>query len=58
MNGAVYIRTPVASKKAFATAAGDVIATGSPTPPAKLSFALHWTTIGVTFGASLKRMIG
>src|SRR5580765_4453974 len=48
--GAVRIRTPVASKKAFATAAGAATVTGSPTPAAKGVFAYvsHWTTIGVT----------
>ena len=35
VNGAVRIRTPVASKNAFATAAAAATATGSPTPAAK-----------------------
>jgi hypothetical protein len=54
--GAVLIRTPVASKKAFAIAAGTGTLLGSPEPVGARS--LRWTILVLTFGASRKRRIG
>src|SRR5262249_11781182 len=55
VSGAVRIRTPVASKKAFAIAAGIESLTGSPIP---IGGPGRWTTTGVTLGWSLKRRMG
>src|SRR5262245_43558393 len=57
VNGAVRMRTPVASKNALAMAAGVATTPSSPMPAAYgfSEYVSHWITIGVTFGASLKR---
>ena len=54
--GAVVIRTPVASKKAFAIAAGTGTEGGSPAPVEARSS--RWTIVVLTRGASTKRRIG
>src|SRR5438067_427188 len=52
----VFLAGYLAVWNAFAIAAGAAIVVGSPTPCGCTS--IRWTTIGVTFGASLKRRIG
>src|SRR5204862_3745648 len=54
--GTERMRTPVASKNAFAIAAAIGAEAGSPEPVE--GWSLRWTTTVVTAGAVLKRMIG